>query len=105
MLQAIESALDNHELVLADSSSATNAVRRIPQHKDFRLFATQNPNSGFFKGKREQLSTSFLSRFQPLEFRELPEEEWVEVVAKLLIDMGTCVGFSTAMILCRAHSA
>ena len=48
------------------------------------LFATQNPGTGFFKGKREKLSASFLSRFVPVVFKELPKSDWVEVVYRKL---------------------
>ena len=41
-------------------------------HEDFRLFATQNPS--LFKGKREVLSNSFLSRFVTLVFEDLSKE-------------------------------
>ena len=80
VLQAIESFLHTGKKLISDASSTSNAVRVIKMHPKFRLFATQNPSSGFFKHMRQPLSTSFLSRFQPLEFCELPQEEWVEVV-------------------------
>ncbi|CAF3117103.1 unnamed protein product [Rotaria sp. Silwood2] len=80
VLQAIESALDTRQLTIHNTSSAQNPVVVHRMHKDFRLFATQNPNSGFFKGKREKLSGSFLSRFRPLIFKELPDDEWREIV-------------------------
>ena len=48
--------------------------------KYHRLFATQNPNTGFFKGMRESMSQSFLSRFVPLLFKSLPKEELCSVV-------------------------
>lgn len=97
VLQAIECALDTRELVVTDTSSASNPVRRIRQHEDFRLYATQNPNSGYYKGKRESLSTSFLSHFQPLEFRELPAAEWVEVVQAKLKALRACVATGTIL--------
>ena len=75
VLQAIEEALDTDMLKLHDSSEASEHVVTINKHPDFRLFATQNPNTGFFKGKRETLSASFLTRFQPLVYTELPEED------------------------------
>lgn len=84
VLQSIESAIDTRELVLRDPSSAQASMRSIAMHSSFRLFATQNPNSGFFKGKREALSASFLNRFQPLVFKSLPKAEWVIVVTKRL---------------------
>ncbi len=36
-------------------------------------------SAGQFRDKREQLSASFLSRFQQVTFAELPAEEWQEV--------------------------
>jgi MoxR-like ATPase len=75
VLQAIEEALDTDSLKLHDSSEASEHVVTIQKHPGFRLFATQNPNTGYFKGKRETLSASFLTRFQPLVYTELPEED------------------------------
>ena len=72
VLQCIESAIDSRVLVLHDSSSATNHTRTIKMHENFRLFATQNPATGKFKGKREALSSSFLDRFTPLVFQSVP---------------------------------
>ena len=72
VLSSIESALDTSTLVLStdsiDSSEPENDKKylEIPQHADFRLFCTQNPNSGLFKGKRENHSSSLLSRFTPI---------------------------------------
>ncbi len=40
-------------------------------HPQFRLFCTQNPNTGMFKGKREKLSASFLDRFCGVVFEPL----------------------------------
>jgi MoxR-like ATPase len=86
VLQAIEQAIDTKQLILNDVSNAENfGAEPIHMHRDFRLFATQNPNSGHFKGKREPLSESFLTRLSPLVFKELPQEEWVEIVLHKLI--------------------
>ncbi|CAF4073881.1 unnamed protein product, partial [Rotaria magnacalcarata] len=84
VLQAIESALDTRQLIIHNMSSAQQSVIIHRMHPDFRLFATQNPSTGFFKGKREKLSPSFLSRFRPLIFKELPDSEWREIVKKRL---------------------
>ncbi|CAF3680158.1 unnamed protein product [Rotaria sp. Silwood1] len=85
VLQAIESALDTKQLTIRNTSSSTEPIITHRMHKNFRLFATQNPNSGFFKGKREKLSSSFLSRFRPLIFKELPKQEWIEIVKNKLL--------------------
>ena len=85
VLQAIESALDTHQLVIHNTSSCQQSFVIHRMHPNFRLFATQNPNTGFFKGKREKLSPSFLSRFRPLIFKELPDNEWREIVKNRLL--------------------
>ena len=85
VLQAIESALDTRRLILQNSSSAEQSLIVHSMHKNFRLFATQNPNTGFFKGKREKLSPSFLSRFRPIIFKELPDNEWCEIAERRLL--------------------
>ena len=88
VLQAIESALDTGELTLTNTASSSSSVRVVRRHPDFRLFATQNPASGLFKGTRGPLTHDFLSRFQPLEFSALPDAEWVEIVTQKLIALG-----------------
>ncbi|CAF4036986.1 unnamed protein product [Rotaria sp. Silwood2] len=85
VLRAIESALDTGMLTIHNTSSAQEPIIVHRRHKDFRLFATQNPNSGFFTGKREQLSASFLSRFRPMIFKQLPDEEWRQIVETRLL--------------------
>jgi midasin (ATPase involved in ribosome maturation) len=93
VLQCIEQALDSGQLVVNDLSGGEGAVdggaprdskRTIKMNANFRLFATQNPNTGLFKGKREQLSQSLLSRFLPVTFNELPTIEWERIVQKKL---------------------
>jgi hypothetical protein len=49
VLQCIEEALDTQTLCIKDSSNASGSLRVFKMHPSFRLFATQNPNSGFFK--------------------------------------------------------
>jgi len=85
VLQCIERALDSGELIVHDTTNATDSVRRIVRHRDFQLFATQNPNSGFFRGKREKLSGSILSRFRCVVFNKLSDIEWLSIVEKKLI--------------------
>ena len=43
----------------------------MPKHKDFCLIATQNPNSGLYIGKRQDLGFEFLSHFQVIYFDKL----------------------------------
>jgi hypothetical protein len=45
-------------------------------------------SAGQFRDKREQLSASFLSRFQQVTFAELPAQEWEEVLRQLLAREG-----------------
>jgi MoxR-like ATPase len=94
VLQCIEQALDSHELLINDLTGGESqglegevkraTVKRIPMHSNFRLFATQNPNSGLFKGKREPLSQSLLSRFLAVTFNELPADEWCDILGREL---------------------
>lgn len=84
VLQLIADALDNKKLSLHDWSSVEEPVKTICQHPDFQLFATQNPSSGSFRGHREQLSGSFLSRFTFITFKELPSHELVHIVMEKL---------------------
>ncbi|CAF3786308.1 unnamed protein product [Rotaria socialis] len=84
VLQAIESALDTRRLTINNNSSTQDSIIVYQMHDDFRLFATQNPSTGFFKDKREKLSSSFLSRFRPLVFTELPDFEWRDIVQQRL---------------------
>ncbi|CAF1156114.1 unnamed protein product, partial [Adineta ricciae] len=79
VLQAIESALDTQQLKIYNNGSAEESILNYQMNPNFRLFATQNPNSGFFKGKREPSSSSFLSRFRLLIFKSLSLNEWYQI--------------------------
>ena len=104
VLQCIENALDQGHMLLQTGLSANiqqkdeeetpgeegggsvqetaEGTRVVKKHPNFRLFATQNPATGLFKGKRERLSSAFLDRFLPVIFNPLPREEWVDVVVR-----------------------
>jgi hypothetical protein len=74
-----------HQVItLHNPSSASQPIITLQQAEGFRLFATQNPNSGFFKGRREALSSALLNRFVPVVFQQLPAAEWEAVVAAQL---------------------
>jgi hypothetical protein len=97
--------------------SESEPVRVVKMHEGFRLFCTQNPNTGMFKGKRERLSASFLDRFNGVVFEPLSDvsaalrpsalrsaraeltrsaqAEWVEVVRQRL--RGGCQLDETAL--------
>jgi MoxR-like ATPase len=103
VLQAIEMALDTGILQLTDSSSAQNFDKVIKCHADFRLFATQNPGTGFFKGKREKLSASFLGRFVPVVFKELPKSDWVKIVVEKLLRVAPSGETETSLTAWATH--
>ena len=84
VLQCIENSLDSKCLILNNPCDSTKPVNIINMHPNFRLFATQNPSVGFFKGKREKLSQSLLDRFTIYYFDELPIEEWIQIAKKKL---------------------
>lgn len=73
---------------IQDPSSAAQPNKTIVQAEGFRLFATQNPNAGFFKGRREKLSAALLDRFTPVVFKQLPSVEWQQVVMQHLLAAG-----------------
>ena len=81
VLQCIELALDTGRLVVEDYSSDRGRIE-IKKHKNFLLFATQNPNAGGFKGMREVLSDAFISRFQTLSLEPPAKEELVQILTE-----------------------
>eukprot|EP00400_MALV-I_sp_L67-5_P000794 gene794-183_t len=84
----LEAVIDNKPVMLNDSSSSSNSSRTVQIHPDFRIFATQNPNTGNFRGKREDQTKQLTDRFLFLNFDPLPKKEWEEVVAELLERQG-----------------
>ena len=84
VLQCIESAIDNDCLIIEDYASDRVRVS-VKKHANFRLFATQNPNSGGFKGMRQVLSNSFVSRFLTLSLDPPTNEELIKIVRKLFV--------------------
>ena len=85
VLQCIESAIDTNVLQILDPTNSTSPQIEIEKHPKFRLLATQNPNAGFYKGKREKLSASFLDRFRTTVFKKFENHELVQI-AKSLFD-------------------
>ena len=69
VLECIEAALDNDFLSI--DMPGKPLIKKIPKHKDFCLIATQNPNSGLYIGKRQDLGFEFLSHFQVIYFDKL----------------------------------
>jgi MoxR-like ATPase len=80
VLQCIEEALDNDFL-----SIDINGIPLAPikKHKNFCLIATQNPNSGFYLNKRQNLGLDFLSHFQRISFPLLSKEELEKIALGL----------------------
>lgn len=75
-LQCIQQSLDN-ELLSAETNG--NSLLEVHKHKNFALIATQNPNKGAFSGKRQELSTEFVSRFITIYFPEIDKNEMEEI--------------------------
>ena len=74
VLECIEAALDNDFLSI--DMPGKPLIKKIPKHKDFCLIATQNPNSGLYIGKRQDLGFEFLSHFQVIYFDKFTKEEY-----------------------------
>ena len=52
-------------------------------HPNFSLIATQNPNTGAFANKRQDLGIEFLSRFQKIYFPEFEPQELKDIAIGL----------------------
>ena len=52
------------------------------RNEDFLIICTQNPNSGAFASKREDLS-DFLQRFQIVNLNKFKEDELKEIAIKI----------------------
>lgn len=75
ILEALNRLLDdNRELLIPETQEI------IKPHKDFMLFATQNP-AGLYGG-RKQLSNAFRNRFLELHFGDIPQDELLTILSK-----------------------
>ena len=88
ILQCIESALDTDLMCIDDPSSSENSSI-IKKHENFRLFATQNPHTGSFRGTRSSLSSAFVSRFHTVSFQPPSNEDLEAIVTDVLISATT----------------
>ena len=82
-LKVVIDAMESGEITVCDQSSALSSTTVIKKHPDFRLFAAQNP---WQAGKRERLSDAFMSQFSIMHFKELPRDEWREIVEKKIAE-------------------
>lgn len=74
ILEALNRLLDdNRELYVPEINTL------IKPHKNFRVFATQNPIT---YGGRKELSAAFRSRFMHFYFQELKSEDLIKIVEK-----------------------
>ena len=80
ILQCIEGALDSGEININISGIGTVTQKK---KEGFCLIATQNPNKGNYKNKRQNLSKSFLSHFQIIKFPSFEIKELKEIALKL----------------------
>lgn len=72
VLEALNRLLDdNHELFITETQET------VKPHKDFRLFATQNPTS--YAGRKE-LSKAFRNRFVEMFVPDLPDDELIKIL-------------------------
>ena len=80
VLQCIEDTLDSG-LINIDISGIGKVVQEMKE--GFCLIATQNPNKGKYKNKRQNLSKSFLSHFQIIKFPSFEIKELKIIAEKL----------------------
>ena len=94
VLSCIKDALDNGVLIIPTDSAETGKSGedqkyiQYEKHENFRLFCTQNPSSGFYKGKREEHSGSMLSRFCPIVVPNPNIEELRTIVHGMFLKAG-----------------
>ena len=80
VLECIQQALDNKVL---STELTGKGLKTYKMHPNFGIIATQNPNKGAFKNKREELGLGFLSRFQRINFPNLTKDELIEIARGL----------------------
>ena len=75
IIQCIQSALDSDVISVEISG---RKMKKNYRHKNFKIICTQNPNSGGFASKRENLS-EFFQRFQIINFEKFTNKELKEI--------------------------
>ena len=86
VLECIQQALDSRILSV---ELPGKILKKYIMHKNFGIIATQNPNKGAFKNKRQELGIEFLSRFQKIYFPNFTKEELIDI-AKGLAKQNNC---------------
>ncbi|CAF2953951.1 unnamed protein product [Rotaria sp. Silwood2] len=90
VLQAIEQALESGVLILPnieddqEQSQTKQNYRSYQMHPEFRLFATQNPSTGQYKGARDIQSTALLNRFSIFIVEGPKNDELADIVTNKL---------------------
>lgn len=75
VLEALNRLLDdNHELFIPETNET------VKPHPHFRLFATQNPTTGY--SGRKELSKAFRNRFIEMYIAALPDSEMEEILSQ-----------------------
>ena len=85
VLQCIQQSLDNNFLSVETNGRCLLKFKKNP---NFALVATQNPNKGAFEGKRQELGTEFLSRFQRIYYPDITKEEMKEIAIGIAKNVG-----------------
>ena len=80
VLSSLETALDSSKLVVPTAMGHLQN-QQFMRHKNFRLFATQNPST--FVG-RNRLPNSFISRFEVVIMESVPQSEWGLIISSML---------------------
>ena len=80
IIQCIQSSLDSDEICV--EIPGRKKKQKYYRNPDFMIICTQNPNSGGFASKREDLS-EFLQRFQIVNFNRFTEDELKEIGIKI----------------------
>lgn len=75
VLEALNRLLDDNREIFIPETQET-----IRPHKNFMLFATQNPVGQY--GGRKQLSRAFRNRFLELHFSDIPSDELETILSK-----------------------
>ena len=78
VIQCIQSSLDSVKYVL----KYLEEKKKYFRNENFMIICTQNPNSGGFASKREDIS-EFLQRFQIVNFNKFKKEELMKIAFKL----------------------